>query len=178
MLKSSGLRYDPQVRVTQDYDLWTRFIRYNAAARLGDAWVYHRTPPESISSVHKTEQLSVHFTVMQRQLQSLLDETLPETGLRTLFSGILETDSHDGDFAAGADILLRACQVFLQPELSKTDQQQIVDDTLYYLGKLLRGASWQIRFGMLLRALWRLRGRLLIQVIVSKIARRTARALT
>lgn len=74
VLRQHHLQYDPGLRATQDYDLWTRLLIYTQGANLPEALTGYRQSEASITAQSRTLQLSNHDAIAFRTIQAMLPD--------------------------------------------------------------------------------------------------------
>jgi glycosyltransferase involved in cell wall biosynthesis len=72
VLEQYQLRYDERLVCAQDFDLWTRLLRHTRGATLGTPLVRWRDHANSVTSLHREQQVSIASEVVRRELSSLL----------------------------------------------------------------------------------------------------------
>ena len=70
-LKEFGLNYDPEFRVSQDHDLWTRAVRKVRFANLANPLLRMREHGAKLGRTRKELQISLSDRIRRRQLEEL-----------------------------------------------------------------------------------------------------------
>ena len=83
--------YDPSLQTAQDYDLWTRMLRFTQARNLSRRLIAYRVRQGSVSDKRRTQQLANHDRISQHTLTELMPGHVipPERHqlLRALYAG-------------------------------------------------------------------------------------------
>jgi glycosyltransferase involved in cell wall biosynthesis len=90
VLVQNGLSYDETFQTTQDYELWTRLLKFTRGANLGELLIRYRLS-EGLSSKHREMQLGNHDIIALRtiheQLPGFIITQEQVSHLRALFVG-------------------------------------------------------------------------------------------
>lgn len=118
ILIQKGLEYDPDFQAVEDYDLWTRILRYTFGANLSEPLMLYRVHGDRVTSKYRELQLKNHDGVALRSIQEQLPEFVitPEqvSDLRRLFVGGSESISAlDGRRPVLAEIYLDMFDAFI-----------------------------------------------------------------
>jgi len=129
VLTHNRLNYDEAYRVTQDYDLWTRMLRYTQGANLQRHLLQYRRR-HGMTSLHRPDQLWHHDTVALRTIREQLPDLdiTPEqvSDLRALLVGGRESrPGLETRRAALADLYLDMLQAFANRHPGKAEMQNI-----------------------------------------------------
>lgn len=82
LLKEVGIAYNPQYRAAEDYDLWSRLLRYGKGYNFRDPLVLYRRHSASLSSSIKSEQHGNRDAISASLLKAFFGEDtvdLPQT---------------------------------------------------------------------------------------------------
>lgn len=90
VLDLHGLRYDPDVRRSQDYELWTRMVRLTRFCTLPEPLLAYRKHAASVSSIQSDEQARTRGEIALRYLERL-DPALPDQ-VRVLHREYMQRD--------------------------------------------------------------------------------------
>ena len=89
VLEENGLRYDEEFTQSQDYEFFTRVLKYTRGANLSEQLLLYRKHPGDITSTSRESQLRNHDLITLRTIRETIDgfPISPEkvTGLRRLF---------------------------------------------------------------------------------------------
>lgn len=66
VLNKYHLRYDPRYKYAEDYELWTRAIKYTKIANLKDVLLNYRWSGDNVSITHNSEQLQTSEIIKQK----------------------------------------------------------------------------------------------------------------
>ena len=75
VLLAHGLAYDESLRAAQDYDLWSRMLRYTCGANLRAPLLRYRVHSKNVSHQRREEQRRIHLSVAARLVRDLLGST-------------------------------------------------------------------------------------------------------
>lgn len=70
-LDDNKLKYSVDYKYSQDFDLWTRSLKYGNIAILPKVCFLYRIHSNQISSSKKTEQMSLYISILERNLNNL-----------------------------------------------------------------------------------------------------------
>ena len=142
ILEQTGFTYDPVYRHAEDFELWTRLIKYTVIASLPDALVYVRVVPSSISSIFRAEQSLLIYKISRRETTSLLQIKASDEAVDTLVSVFSKHKLNINiDYLGASDILFEVYYKFLEEPLSDFDQRQIQADVVNRLIAIAKEAS-------------------------------------
>jgi hypothetical protein len=133
VLTQNGLNYDEAFQTAQDYDLWTRTLKYTRGANLSEPLIQYRLC-HSVTNTHREAQLKNHdtiaFRVIQEQLPGLVITLEQVSQLRALFVGGSEfTPVLDTQRVALAQLYLDMFETFMnqhpgEPGLKALQRQE------------------------------------------------------
>jgi hypothetical protein len=133
VLAQNGLIYDEAFQATQDYELWTRILKYTRGANLSELLIQYRLH-HGVTSTHRETQLKNHDRVALRTIQEQLPDfsISPEqiTQLRSLLVGRTKhTPSVDAHRVVLAELYLDMFEAFLsrhsgEPDLKALQRQE------------------------------------------------------
>lgn len=115
ILSGHKLKYDENIRYSQDYDLWERMYPYTQFYNLPEVLLHYRISGEQISSNHTQEQLGITSKIRRRAFNRYCDLN------RIKYSIPIEITLKD---------IIRYKQVFIQKE---PDSPFDVKEVLYYI---------------------------------------------
>lgn len=90
VLEEHRLRYNPEFRLCQDFELWSRLLKFTDGANIDCPGILYRVHPQQNSTLKRDVRLDAHLAVCRRQLEDLLDSTPSDEMLeanRALFLG-------------------------------------------------------------------------------------------
>jgi hypothetical protein len=133
VLIQNSLKYDEAFQTTQDYDLWTRMLKYTRGANLDEPLIQYRLC-QGITSTHRETQLKNHDRIALRTIRKQLPGfaiTLQQVGqLRALFVGGSELASgFDTQRVSMAKLYLDMFETFMsrhprEPDLKALQSQE------------------------------------------------------
>jgi hypothetical protein len=139
ILTGNGLSYDETLQVAQDYDLWTRMMRYTQGANLTEPLIHYRLCT-GVTRTRKETQLKHHDHIALRTIQEELPGfviTLEQVShLRALFAGggtfLPESDLQSVELA---NVYLDMLETFMhrhagEPDLEIVRQEESLRATL------------------------------------------------
>jgi len=85
VLEGSG-GYNPDLRVSEDYELWTRLTAVTEFSNLPDPLIYYRIHSKSASSTQVEKMKRNHMLICQRECAQLTGKKYDESFLMLLFS--------------------------------------------------------------------------------------------
>ena len=123
--------YNPNLRASEDFDLWTRLAAVTEFSNLSDPLIYYRSYSENTSHILSGTLYENHIKICQREVEKLTGRKYAQEFLDGLFSGKPLSVSQ----ARALIDFYRTCYVKFVKKESLTPQQQ---------KRLLYTMSWRI----------------------------------
>ena len=145
VLERHGLRYDPQARHMEDFELWVRLMRYCRGANLREPLLRYRVHGCSVTGLHAQEGDQRAQDLTRGQLALLLPhrdfDAAGVRAMRALFHGPIHPDWHRGfDVAAASTQLQQVLAAFAAAHGGEPSLAKVRRDALALLARrCLRG---------------------------------------
>ena len=154
VLDKHHLTYVPEYNTAEDHELWATLAQHTRLVRLNRVWAFHRRIESSVSHSRREDQLATQYRVIAREIQKLLDDSIPESDIQTLFEILYREKNIHHNYSGAARIITAAYH--LQKPASAKDQREMEGDAASYLHKTARRAGLHAPRQMLY-SLWELR---------------------
>lgn len=175
ILIENNLTYDETYTASQDYDLWTRMLKYTQGANLNEQLIEYRIG-QGITNTNREIQLMNHDKISMRTIQEQLPGlkiTLEQVSqLRAMFIGGREyAPPFESDRIVLSNIYLNMFKIFMKnhrrdPDLKALKRQKALVVTQHVIRfPLLKG--WQAVLGRLIILDWCLIWIIICQLIPS-----------
>lgn len=124
VLRKNGLKYDEAFRVTQDYEFWTRILKYTDGANLSTRLLKYRNG-YGISSTQAEMQLKNRDLISQRVIREQMPEsTITSTQIKqmqALFFGVGGAKPALDSHIALAELYLDVLEAFMKSNRGRSD---------------------------------------------------------
>jgi len=171
ILRSKNITYNEYLKTAQDYDLWSRIIKFGKTENMENALGEYRVHPDQLCQLYNTEQQNNALKTSKTNLANL-GFNLSEEDVNILrkwayeFPIIIE----EGDIYA-CNLLFRIIKTFkLQPYVDSNKYQDIRDN---YISKICNAINMKNAYNILFSSLFiniiRENGFLCVQILFKRI---------
>lgn len=162
VMTQNDLRYDEAFQTAEDYELFTRMLKYTCGANLSEPLIRYRSHPARLTKTHRESLLKNHDTIalrtIQQQLPGFVITREQVSHLRALFFGIgrESTPGFDVQCAALANLYLDMFEIFAGHHSEVPDLKALQHQEALRVARYVRSAILQPRCGRLVGRLMRM----------------------
>lgn len=140
ILDEHGLRYDPEFRLAEDFEFWSRILRFTRGVNLNKPGIRYRVHAGQATKTRIDQRLDLHSDVSRRQLADIVQTPISDAMLEAQRSYFLGEPSRVGDIPDLYDAL-RWREMIAESMLSDATRESIEIGLGLDLWHILRNRS-------------------------------------
>jgi glycosyltransferase involved in cell wall biosynthesis len=135
-LTKNNLWFDPAYFLAEDFDLWTRIIKYSEATYLPEVHLQYRLHSQGLSFSNREKQLAIHSQVVERGIKELMgDVAFDEAHLHMTLRLLLRTPEPSDRYRIAKSFVDSIYKRFVSQHDLSSDECQSVMEVVHRMRK-------------------------------------------